>query len=60
MDEEDIQECVDTIMKEVRESDAFNTSIASKADTRAFLRGVMDECKSEIDAMGDEEDDEEE
>ena len=57
MDEDDVQECVDNVMKIVREEDAFNTSIASKSDTRSYLQGIIDECQSEMEALGVEDED---
>lgn len=60
MDEDDIQECVDNAMKVIREEDAFDTNIASKSDTRSYLQGIIDECRSELEALGDEDDDEDE
>jgi len=57
MDEDEIQEHVDAVMKEVRESDAFNPSLASKADSRLFLQGIIDECQADLDGLGDEDED---
>jgi diaminopimelate decarboxylase len=58
MDENEIQEHVEAIMKEIRESDAFNPHHASKAESRMFLLNIIEECQSELDALGDEDDEE--